>query len=382
MAATTKSPALAKRTRYPGVQALSGGRYRIRIYAIDPRTGREKERDRIVEAVSAKAASEIRAQLRRELSSTSAPRRRVHLRDYASSWLASKHVELKPSTRHRYAGTLDDHVLPALGDFYIDAITLDDLVKWRDSMTGTPATINGRLRILTTLLREAVHDLKLHFDPTLRLRKIREPKSIDGADAASLTADELRAVLDEIRRSHARWYPLVCLLAYTGLRFGEASALLWTDVDFVAGVVHVRRSHWLQRVDTPKTPGSVRDVVLAQVVADTLLEHRRKLVSRQAKGLERGLVFPTRTGTMHTSGVLTKPMRAALLEVGITRPFACAHGFRHTWNNLARQVTSAEVVRALVGHSDAESTARYSHVGIDEKRRAVAQVVQLVAGGS
>ena len=36
-------------TRYPGIEALPDGRKRIRLRAMDPRTGRMKEVDRVVE---------------------------------------------------------------------------------------------------------------------------------------------------------------------------------------------------------------------------------------------------------------------------------------------------------------------------------------------
>ena len=40
---------MSKKSRYPGIEILTDGRKRIRLRAVDPRTGRMKEVDRIVE---------------------------------------------------------------------------------------------------------------------------------------------------------------------------------------------------------------------------------------------------------------------------------------------------------------------------------------------
>ncbi len=92
----------------------------------------------------------------------------------------------------------------------------------------------------------------------------------------------------------------------------------------------------------------------------------------------RGLVFPTNVGTHASNSVLTKPVRAALNAVGVTRPFHAAHGFRHTFNDLVRKVAQEQVRQALVGHQTEEMGRRYAHVRLEERRAAVARVVALV----
>jgi hypothetical protein len=47
---------------------------------------------------------------------------------------------------------------PELGDYYLDSLTSADLSKRRDAIPGKRATVNSKLRVLKTLLREAVHD--------------------------------------------------------------------------------------------------------------------------------------------------------------------------------------------------------------------------------
>ena len=92
---------------------------------------------------------------------------------------------------------------------------------------------------------------------------------------------------------------MVATVLYTGLRISELLGLVWDDVDFAAGVIHVRaqlsRAHRgapARRV-APKTPASVRDVPLVAQLARLLSAHRQR--SRFARGAD--WVFATARGT-------------------------------------------------------------------------------------
>jgi integrase len=92
---------------------------------------------------------------------------------------------------------------------------------------------------------------------------------------------------------------MIATVLYTGLRISEMLALVWDDVDFAAGVIHVRaqfsRAHRgapARRI-APKTPASVRDVPLVPQLARLLSAHRQQ--SRFARGED--WVFATARGT-------------------------------------------------------------------------------------
>jgi hypothetical protein len=121
-----------RRTKYPGVHWLSGKRYRVRFVARDPKTGREKEIKKVIEAASDSAAMEVRLRLMRAAASESQRAERMRLSDYAESWLRTKLPELKASTADKYATMLDLHILPGLGDYFIDATAPADMLQWRD----------------------------------------------------------------------------------------------------------------------------------------------------------------------------------------------------------------------------------------------------------
>ena len=92
---------------------------------------------------------------------------------------------------------------------------------------------------------------------------------------------------------------MIATVLYTGVRISEMLGLVWDDIDFAAGVIHVRaqlsRAHRgdpARRV-APKTAASVRDIPLVAQLARLLNVHRQG--SRFARGED--WVFATARGT-------------------------------------------------------------------------------------
>jgi integrase len=94
-----------------------------------------------------------------------------------------------------------------------------------------------------------------------------------------LTPDELRSVLAELRAGEPRErrspaareqdVVMAMVMGMTGLRPGEAIALLWEDVDFSRSLVRVVWSHTMGVTDTPKSHAG-RVVPLAPEVSQAL----------------------------------------------------------------------------------------------------------------
>ena len=194
-----------------------------------------------------------------------------------------------------------------------------------------------------------------------------------------LKPEQLRRVLAHLREHDPDWYPLFLTMALTGARFGEVSALEWSDIDEDEDVIWIRRSQSQGRVGTTKT-GKVRDVPLPPPLKAVLTQHRQRLVRDQAPGLAEGLVFPSRVGTHLRNASLRKPLRRALQAARVSERFT-VHGFRRTWNNLLRQVASGAITRSMIGHEAEEMFLHYSHIERGEKQTAVERALALVDGG-
>ena len=385
----------------PGIVQLSKNHYEIRVRATCPRTGRRKEVRR-EQRCTLKEARALQAQWRKELESslvTPTPQR-VRLRDFAPLWLRGR-IEagkLKPSSATSIAVVWDLHIAPAaIADLHIDDITPDDIDRWlADLRRARYAPGHGAATSRKTPKDRAYSSTTIRgFYKVLRrfvtaaTSRARLPNPCDGVDTPSaksrgdnvLTGDELPKVLAHVERSSPAWYPAVLLDVITGLRWGELSALRWDDIDETRGTIRVERGNWKGQLQDSTKTGIVKVVPLVPAVAEALREHRRRMFAAQHPGLHAGWIFPTRWGTLHKGSPLRKVLDAACAAAGVPRRVT-PHGLRHTANDLLRRVASAEVTRAIVGHTTAQMTQHYSHVDEGEKRSAAARVLEVVRGGT
>jgi integrase len=376
-----------KKTKHWGIEQVARRKYRVRVRGKDPRNGKLKEVDRIIEEVDLAEAKRIREQLYIEITQGEIETtvERMTVRAFAKSWSAERAPRLKWSTLERYANALDHYILPALGDFYFDTLTRRDVEAWVTSQTERlkPESINGNLRILKSLCRDASDELGIP-DPSARVRPIplREIENRRNA----LTADELRRLLAVAKESSPDHYPLLLTLAMTGMRWGEATALKWRDIDEQEKVIRVVRAHYHGHVSSPKN-GKRRTYPLLPELAEVLRAHRQVLEVAQHPGLSADWVFATtaqgdpNTPRLRYPSAWSKLLPKWLASAKITKHIT-PHSLRRTNVDLLRRAqVDAVVARSLVGHATEAMREHYSTVDIGEQREAMNRVANLIRGG-
>ena len=379
---------------------------------------------KLLEGVTIQQAAQHRAELMEAVQKPIAEVKKMRVGDYARSWLESKALRLDASTVQTYTDALEDHILPALGDFYYDQLMSTDVQKWLDGemLRGWTTDVKGRkdkkkkerrtysrnsigvwFRVFRTMTRDAMVALDLPRDPTLRV-SLPEPP-VDHAEPNSLTPEQLAAFLEAMRTHYPQHYALVATLAYTGLRFCHASALRWEDWDEQAGVLRVVRKHFRGEIGpVSRKKQAPREYPVEPELADILRAHRALLLhaaakeaakraakranganetnetndTNETKGLDAGWMFPSAEGTLRTPNSLDRAWAKCLEHAEITKRFT-VHGLRYTFTDLVRRANVDAVVRrALTGHVTEEMQRHYSTVGLDEKRAAIAGVLRLV----
>lgn len=345
--------------------------WELRVQWRDPKTGGKRSLQERFEGTERAAGSRLAA-LRRDAKAIGARPERQKLEAFARSWMASRVARgIKPSALARYASALDTHILPALGDYWMDRIERDDVQAYVNARTLDGAkghTVMNELRLLRAMARDAAAD---GASPKNWCDRVIPPAVSRWTEDRPnlLSAPQLAAVLASVERA---WLPMVTLAAFTGLRWGELSALRWGDVDTEAGSIRIRRSNWRGELQTPKTDASVRSVPLPAPVA--------AMLEASGRGKDGDLLFPNRQGKLHKGWPLVKVMQRACADAGVQ--YTTPHGLRRTFNNLARQVAAAQVVKSITGHTTDKMLEHYSMVGLDEKAEATRLVLQLVAATS
>jgi integrase len=388
---------------------LKDGRFLIRVRARDSRTGKYREKERTLDlGATVSEAVTVREEMRKHLVAGGAPdSTRTRFEDATVSWLRSKLPTWRKSVRDHNAELLDKQVLPTLGKYYLEAITHQDIVLWRDSQALlrkgegenatliSPTTVNSRLRLLKQVLADVTAERGLP-NPAARVPMLRVPKA---RKRKGLEAEQAAAMLAKLREESPRWYAIAAVAVLTGQRWGAVSALEWEQVDSINGVIHFHRAHVRGVLDDQKTSADV-DVPLVPVLREILDEQRRDLRRREKKrrerrepgtvvldtaaGLEGRWVFPSKHGTLMQPSSLRAPLRAACEAAGV--PVISPHGLRYTFNHASLRVTTAEVTRSIMGHSTPEMTRHYDWIRTDEKAAALSQIASIVrptpAGGT
>jgi hypothetical protein len=166
------------------------------------------------------------------------PKARETVTDYARSWLSTRLArgDWRETTARRYMECLELHVLPRFGAAFIDALTPRDveraLGEWAEAYQR--ATVNSWLRVLRTMLNDAVASAVIATNPAAHVRALRERRDDDGDEddwANALAPVELDPYLRGWRELYPEHFALIATLVLTGLRWGEATALKWEDVE-------------------------------------------------------------------------------------------------------------------------------------------------------
>lgn len=376
-----------EKTRHAGVYRLPDGRYTVR--ATRQVDGRRVER-RLVLPPGATLAEALAAQA--ELREQPAKRQeRLLLSDYAVRWLEAKAARLRRSSAEALEEILRDHLLPELGELYLDAISREQIESWvakaerarrPDGERYAHATIAGWWRKLRQLLGDAHASGLCPIDPTHRVPPPKRQESGSKHELRTLSTEQLASLLEAVRRQAPKRWPEVLLLASTGMRSGELYELRWSDLS-ESGLLTIQRAHFRGSVESTKT-SAPRSIPLLPVALEALEAHRRRLLAEQHPGLASGLIFPAdrllgEGATWHrTNSSLQKPLEAAAKAAGIEQRVT-PKVLRRSFNTLLLSASVDRVVlRAMMGHSSEAMTERYS--GVPQASKAAAlRVLESVA---
>jgi len=89
--------------------------------------------------------------------------------------------------------------------------------------------------------------------------------------------EEVNKFLDNV---HVQYRNFFVIAFFTGMRFGEMSALKWQNVDFKLGVIKVRETRVRGEEGSPKTKRSIRDVTMLTRVVEALRDQRKYAIEK------------------------------------------------------------------------------------------------------
>jgi integrase len=299
---------------------------------------------------------------------------RETLADFAREWWRLyAEPNLARKTLEVYADLWDRHVLPCLGGFKLHELTPELLesfqVDLRSAGVGDP-TIVKALSLLQGMLTRAVIWRRITSNPAAAIRKPPQRRTRAVRPLAPASVERLRRELGS-ERDRA----LVSVLAYAGLRPGEALALTWADVR--ERTLLVERAVSLGEEKETKTRRR-RSVRLVGPLAADLAAWRM----RSGRPPETALVFPRSDGRpWHDTDWRNWRQRAfatAAEAAGLDRlrPYDLRHSFVSLL--IAEGASIVEIARQA-GHSPTVALDTYGHVLEElegDERRTAEEVIR------
>lgn len=349
--------------------------------------------------------------------------RRVTVADYLPGWLSGK-ADIAPSTRKDYSQHVRALWVPQLGRLEMSAVRRSHVEDALATLSVSDATRQRYRATLRAAFADAMRDglVTVNVAALARLAAGKRPKARVWTDARMVAWE----VEYELRRASARagggrvnefqlwhdmsarpspvmvWtpqqvgrfldhavdhplYALYHLIAFRGLRRGEACGARREHLDLDAGVLTVA---W--QITTvggqviegkPKTDASDADVVLDSGTVTVLREHLVGQCERRREWgsawVESGYVFTREDGSRLDPGKVTEDFERIAFSAGL--PPIRLHDLRHSAASIMHKAgADMKVIQATLRHSNQAITADTYTSVFEDVDRAAAEAAALV----
>lgn len=256
-------------------------------------------------------------------------------------FLQSTRRTLQVSTWRNYRSAVEHHLKPTFGHIRMADMTSVEIKKWISTLTITNKRINNVLIPLRTILNDAFSDGLIERNPIIRVNNL----SVRFEEPQPFTPTEIIAICNELPQQGKN---LIQFAIWTGLRTSELIALEWGDIDWIKGLVIVRRASVNKITKQPKTKSGERDVKLFPPALDALKDQK------QFSFLADSRIFhnPRTNKPWETDGQIRKTMwQPALKRAGVL--YRIPYQTRHTYaSTLLSAGENPLWVAQQMGHKD------------------------------
>jgi integrase len=281
---------------------------------------------------------------------------------YSTDWLARVQPTVSPNTHALHEWAVNGYLIPAFNLMPIQALRLDRIERWQAELLARgkpgPRSVQIVRGVLHTILEDAVAKGVIFVNPLTRVRRFEVPER----EMHYLDIPQLKLLCE---KAGAFYAVLFLLMAFCGLRIGEATGLQWSDVDLERRRLWIRRQMiWRRKKDCPageprwklvepKSKTGKRVVEIPAGLVPLLIAHRARLDGPNPLDL----IFPSETGTpRYPKNIRRRHFLPALRALGITGGIR-QHDFRRTFVAMHVEAgTHVKVLQDRLGHSNINLT--------------------------
>ncbi|OTP09601.1 hypothetical protein A5844_002380 [Enterococcus sp. 10A9_DIV0425] len=306
--------------------------------------------------------------------------------DIYNLWYENYRKTVKESTSIATERYIKIHVLPLLGNYKIKKITpkmaQESVNIWAEKLEVYRVVLQYTSKIFDYAINLELIE-KNPFSKVIRpkTKKTRREKEIK-----YYTSDQVKFVLDYLEKKvtqvnnanflykyFAEWdLTLYRTLAFTGIRGGEALALLWDDINFNEGTLNINKTLSQTRKGyaalSPKTKNSNRIISLDPKTIKILKKwrlHQKNYLFKN--GVDSNIIFANFEGNYSNRQSLY--MRSCRIADFTHMPNIGTHGWRHTHASMLYEAgIPMKEAQVRLGHASLEMTnSIYTHLSEKQK---------------
>ena len=206
------------------------------------------------------------------------------LNEFFAAFMKRSEPTYKVSTIVTYNDYWRQYIADSIGTKKLNKISRQDLFELRNELAKRVSgrRTNSAVRLVKMVINEARMDELITTNPTQSVNNVDQKKS--KIDPYSL--EELQCVLSELSDAYK---PFFTVLAWTGMRPCEISALRWSDIDMTKHVVSVDKARSRDGSEAkPKTDAGIRKIPMLPPVVEVF--------ERLKAGAPDGYVFRNNAG--------------------------------------------------------------------------------------
>jgi integrase len=361
-------------------------RYEFPVYlGIDPLTGKQK-RTMKRGFKTIKEAELALARIKLDVANGTYHQERVETyQEIYDLWIKQYEKTVEESTFVKTSGLFKNHILPSMGAYKIEKINVDVCQKHVDEWAKKLKKFRVVKAYAAKVLNFAIKRGYLQTNPFTLVDMPNPAKKmaiVDDEEAENFyTREQLVEFLTCLEKeSNFKAYTLFRLLAFSGMRKGEALALTWNDLNFKTNELRINKAIARGKnnqlyVKSTKT-GIARTIKMDDKTMTVLKEWKKKqkqdyLILGFNTMQPKQLVFSNE----HNEYLQPTKTRKWIIHVQDKYKLGTitTHGLRHTHCSLLFEAgASLKEVQVRLGHSDVKTTMDiYTHVTQKAKEEAV-----------
>ena len=304
--------------------------------------------------------------------------------ELAFLWLENYRTTVKPSTFENVRSKVEKMTEEHFDGLKLKKITVAYCQRVVIELSKNYVLYNHYLSVINRIFKYAVLMDILNSNP---FDKVIKPKSRQTQRKGNfLTKEELKEFLKLAQTATLSYFfPLVHLMAYTGLRQGEALALKWSDIDFENKKITVNKTaariKEKQTLQTPKTKNSKRVISIDPTTLSILKSWKKdqiKIYFKNGKHFEGddNFIFTNeRADWVHIHNFI--PYFKRFITDHKLKPIT-PHGLRHTHASLLFSAgVEPKNISDRLGHSTVQITLDlYTHITEEQRADTVEKLLE------